>query len=108
MSTAQSGATLGGEATLEVGGGQAVIGRTPWQLFWRRFRKDRVALVGLGFIVLLILVAIFCPLIAKVRDISPNERFPGRVNPIGLPFGPNSKFWFGSDKNGRDVFMRTV
>jgi peptide/nickel transport system permease protein len=108
MSTAQSDAALGSEATLEVEGGQSVIGRTPWQLFWRRFRKDRVALVGLGFIVLLILLAIFCPVIAKIRHIAPNERFDGRVNPIGLPFGPNGKFWFGNDKSGRDVFIRTV
>ncbi|MGH2576278.1 MAG: hypothetical protein ACRDG9_00790 [Actinomycetota bacterium] len=24
----------------------AVIGRSPWELFWRRFRKDKVALLG--------------------------------------------------------------
>jgi peptide/nickel transport system permease protein len=108
MSTAQSGAALGGEATLEVEGGQAVIGRTPWQLFWRRFRKDKVAFVGLGFIALLLLLAIFCPLIANIRHIAPNQRFSDRVNPIGLPFGPNGKFWFGNDKSGRDVFIRTV
>jgi hypothetical protein len=25
-------------------GAAAVVGRTPWQLFWLRFRRDRVAL----------------------------------------------------------------
>jgi len=30
-------------------GAAAVVGRTPWQLFWLRFRRDRVALAALGF-----------------------------------------------------------
>ena len=32
------------------------VGRTPWQLFWERFREDRVALAALGFIALEILL----------------------------------------------------
>ena len=108
MSTAQSDSTLVGEATLEVEGGTAVIGRSPWQLFWRRFRRDKVAFVGLGFIVLLILVAIFAPLISEVRHIGPNQLFPETTNAIGLPAGPDSVHWFGSDTAGRDVFIRTV
>jgi ABC-type dipeptide/oligopeptide/nickel transport system permease subunit len=108
MSTAQSDSTLAGEATLEVEGGQAVIGRTPWQLFWRRFRRDKVAFVGLGFIVLLILLAIFAPVISNIRHIGANQQFKETVNSIGLPSGPTGKFWFGNDKAGRDVFIRTV
>ncbi len=34
---------------LDAGG--EIAARSPWQLFWRRFRADRVALVSLGFIV---------------------------------------------------------
>src|SRR5262249_51905198 len=108
MSTAQSDSTLAEGATLEVEGGQAVIGRTPWQLFWRRFRRDKVAFVGLGFILLLVLVAVFAPVISSVRGIGPNQEFPNTVNIIGLPSGPNSIHWFGSDKAGRDVFIRTI
>ena len=33
-----------------------IVGRTPWQLAWTRLRHDRVAMVSLGFIVLLVLV----------------------------------------------------
>ena len=39
-----------------VRGEQQVAARSPMQLFWRRFRRDKVALVALGFIALLILV----------------------------------------------------
>jgi ABC-type dipeptide/oligopeptide/nickel transport system permease subunit len=108
MSTAQSDSTLAGEATLEVEGGQAVIGRTPWQIFWGRFRKDKVAFVGLAFIVLLVLLAVFAPVISDVMGIGPNERFEDTVNAIGLPSGPSSEHWFGNDQSGRDVFIRTI
>jgi ABC-type dipeptide/oligopeptide/nickel transport system permease subunit len=108
MSTAQSDSSLAEGATLEVEGGQAVIGRTPWQLFWRRFRKDKVAFVGLGFILLLVLTAIFAPVISSIRHIGPNQIFQNQVNEIGLPLGPSSVHWFGSDTAGRDVFIRTI
>ena len=43
-----------------------VAALSPRQLFWRRFRADRVALVSAIFIILLILVAIFAPLVVKL------------------------------------------
>ena len=39
--------------------------RSPWELFFRRFREDKFALAGLIFLTLLILVAIFAPLVAS-------------------------------------------
>jgi peptide/nickel transport system permease protein len=41
----------------------AVAGRSPWQIAWRRLRRDRVALAGGVVVILLVLVAIFAPLI---------------------------------------------
>ena len=46
----------GGLDFLEVGG--EIAGRSPLQLFWRRIRKDRVAIVSLAFVVFLAIVAI--------------------------------------------------
>ena len=88
----------------------AVIGRSPWELFWRRFRKDKVALVGLGFIVLLIVLAITAPLIARfVVHHGPNEINQDLTNELGLPaVGPSGDYWFGVDTLGRDVFVRTL
>ena len=56
-----------GVATEEVLSGEerAITARSPLQLFWRRFRRDKVAMAALAFIVLLILIAIFAPLIVK-------------------------------------------
>jgi peptide/nickel transport system permease protein len=88
----------------------AVIGRSPWELFWRRFRRDRVALVGLGFIIVLILLAITSPLISRfVVHHGPNELNNRLTTEIGLPgVGPSGDYWFGVDKVGRDVFVRTI
>jgi ABC-type dipeptide/oligopeptide/nickel transport system permease subunit len=87
-----------------------VLGRSPWELFWRRFRQDRVALGGLGFIILLILVALAAPLIAKyVVHHGPNQLHGDLTTAIGLPaVGPSGDYWFGVDTVGRDVFVRTI
>jgi len=91
----------------------AIVGRSPWQLFWRRFRKDRVAIAGLVFLVLLILAALLAPVIAQhLVGHGPNELFihePVKmVNDFGLPLGPNGDFWFGADRAGRDLFVRVL
>jgi peptide/nickel transport system permease protein len=89
---------------------QAVVGRTPWQIFWQRFRRDRVALVGLAFIVVLTLIAFAAPLIAHyIAHRGPNQTNTGLTDFIGLPkVGPSRNYWFGVDKSGRDVFVRTI
>ena len=48
------------EATEDLGiePSSQIIGRTPWQIFWTRFKKDRVAVVAMGFVIFLVLVAI--------------------------------------------------
>jgi peptide/nickel transport system permease protein len=97
------------EVSTEVATVGGVVGRTPWQLFWLRFKQDRAALLGLGFIALLVIIALSAPLISKyVIHHGPNELFRDRVTDIGLPKGPTKEFWFGSDTVGRDVFVRTL
>jgi peptide/nickel transport system permease protein len=86
---------------------QQVIGRTPWQLFWRRFRKDRFAIGGLVIVILMLLLAIFAPLISKFHH-GPNEVFLTQLDEFGIPKGPSSEFWFGADTTGRDLFVRVA
>src|ERR671932_592660 len=45
--------------------GVGVVGRSPWQIFWRRFRDDRVAVAGAIFVLLLVLVAALAPILAR-------------------------------------------
>jgi ABC-type dipeptide/oligopeptide/nickel transport system permease subunit len=87
-----------------------VAGRTPWQLFRRRFRRDRVALGGLTFLVLLVLLAVFAPIVADhVVHHGPNDLDRSTLSDIGLPsVGPGKLYWGGVDTSGRDVFVRTI
>ena len=83
---------------------------TPWQLFWRRFREDRIAIASLVFIGLLILIAIFAPqVVSLVGAPDPDARDTGALDPLfATPTGPSSAHYFGIDQLGRDVFSRTV
>jgi peptide/nickel transport system permease protein len=90
-------------------GEKEVAARSPMQLFWRRFRRDKVALVALGFIAALILCAIFATPITKlVGAPPPNVQETSSLDDFGLPTGPSSDHWFGVDPIGRDVFSRVL
>ena len=83
--------------------------RSPFQLFWSRFKEDRVALVALGFLVLLVFVAIFAGPITRLCGAPPpNERDTSALDVFGTATGPSSQHWFGVDDLGRDVFSRTI
>jgi ABC-type dipeptide/oligopeptide/nickel transport system permease subunit len=88
---------------------EEIAARAPLQLFWRRFRHDRVALASLGFIALIIVVAIAAPLIVKIFGLpGPNVQDPNATDAFGSPLGPSSGHPFGVDQLGRDVMSRVV
>src|SRR4051812_27594052 len=92
-----------------VRGEQAVAARSPLQLFWRRFRRDNVAMVALGFIVLLVLAAILAKPITKIVGAPPpSVQETSSLDSFGLPTGPSSAHIFGVDTIGRDVFSRVL
>jgi peptide/nickel transport system permease protein len=66
---------------------------------WRRFRRNKLAVLGLVFIGLLTLVALAAPLIARQDPlvISSQLRQP-----------PSADHWFGTDAVGRDLFARVI
>jgi len=87
----------------------AIAARTPWQLFWRRFREDKLAMASLVFLVLLALMAIFAPLVVKIVGApDPNTADTNALDIFGTATGPSSAHIFGVDQLGRDVFSRTV
>jgi peptide/nickel transport system permease protein len=89
-----------------------IEGRTPGQLALARLRQDRVAVASFVFIVLLILVAVFAPLLVKLLSHPPNDtsHYETMTNSFGAPKGPNFglHFWFGADQFGRDLFSRVL
>jgi peptide/nickel transport system permease protein len=87
------------------------LAATPWQLFWRRFRDDKLAMASLIFIVLLILMAIFAPVVVKIfgAPTDYNYRDTAALDPLfATATGPSSDHIFGVDQLGRDVFTRIV
>jgi peptide/nickel transport system permease protein len=88
----------------------AIAARTPLQLAWLRIRKDKVSLVSAVFIVLLILVAIFAPQICRLLGVNPytQDRGPHGFTQDGVPVGPSSYHWLGTDELGRDVLARLI
>jgi peptide/nickel transport system permease protein len=85
------------------------VGKTPRQLFWARFKQDRAALIGLGFIIVLILVSIFAgPITKALTGHAPNDTFRSAVDEFGFPHGPSGDLWMGADSAARDLFVRVI
>jgi peptide/nickel transport system permease protein len=97
----------GGLGFLDAGG--AIAARSPLQLFWRRLRRDRVAQASGAFIALLVLIAVFAPLVVKLLGLpSPYTQNPSLTGSFGEPFGPNGAHPFGVDPLGQDVASRVI
>ncbi|HEY6004323.1 MAG TPA: glutathione ABC transporter permease GsiD [Anaeromyxobacter sp.] len=75
--------------------------RTPWSEFWRRFRRQRVALVAGGFVVALVVVAVIAPAIVPYDAESYFD-----YDQLDAP--PSAAHWFGVDALGRDIFSRIL
>jgi len=88
---------------------EGIAARSPFELFWRRFRQDKVALGALGFIVFLIVCAVLAPVIVKVVGVTgPNVQNPHALDQFGTPTGPSPDHPMGVDQLGRDVFARVL
>jgi peptide/nickel transport system permease protein len=112
MSTSTGTELLGAEGAADETGlvdGKQVTARSPLQLFVRRLRRDRIAMLALGVVLLAVLIAIFAPLIVKaVGAPEPNVQNPDLLDDFGSPSGPTAENWLGVDQRGRDVFARVV
>jgi peptide/nickel transport system permease protein len=104
-------------------GGMPVRARGYWEQVWRRFRRDRLALAGGCFVVLLVLAAfVGAPLASHWLGHGPNDQFYTAIDPVKLiPVGPwahvddplqagQTVFMpLGSDSTlGRDEFLRLL
>jgi peptide/nickel transport system permease protein len=99
----------GGLSFGDPGSGALIAGRSPRELFWRRFRRDRLALISLAFIVVLILVALAAPLVVRVLGLpGPYVQNLNLTDQFGSPLGPSAAHPFGVDQLGQDVMSRVI
>lgn len=87
----------------------ATVARSPWQIAWKRLRRDRVALLSAAYIVLLVAFAASAPLIARIAGRGPEFQSTtlGVDLNTGLPvgFGVNDYILGAADVNGHDLFV---
>ena len=94
-------------ASAEGSAAKKIEGRSPWRLGIERLRRDRAAMISLGVILLVVLIAIFAPVIAAAVGHGPNQQFQSTgLTAIGQPKGPSGTFLLGTDDLGRDIMVR--
>lgn len=76
-------------------------GRSVWGMIWFRFKKNRLAMVGLIILVLLIVAILTAPLYINENDVN-SQNISNRFQ------SPNADHWFGTDQFGRDLLARII
>jgi peptide/nickel transport system permease protein len=101
---------------------QAPPGLGPYQLAWRRLRRNKVALFFGAIFLLVVVLCLLAPVYAAhIAHTGPNEnhvtdqvRLHGKLTDVvstgGIPIGPtwHGRFLLGADPNGRDVAVRLL
>ena len=75
-------------------------GNSPTQRAWKRFRRSKLALVGLVVVAIMTILAVAAPIVAQ-QDPLKNDLL-NRSKP------PTAEHIFGTDRTGRDIFSRTI
>ena len=73
--------------------------------FWRAFSKNKGAVAGLGFMLLVAGLAIFAPWVAPY---DPVEQFRDHFLQPPVWAGGTTQFFFGTDELGRDILSRLI
>lgn len=76
--------------------------RSQWVEIWRRLKKNKMAVLGLGILIVLILAALFADQLADYDTVVIKQNLVERLQ------APSSKHWLGTDEFGRDIFARIV
>ena len=77
-------------------------GRSLWQDALRRLLANKAAMVSLVVLAIITLMAVFAPLL------SPHPFDEVYWDLIGVPPTTEDQHWFGTDANGRDLFIRVL
>ncbi len=76
--------------------------KSQWREMWDRLKVNKMAMLGLGILVILILLAVFAEQIASYEDVAIKMDTSIRLQ------GPSKEHILGTDEFGRDMFARIV
>lgn len=71
-----------------------------YALWWRRFFRNKLALCGLIFIAIMIVIGVLAPVLAPYR--------PDKIFYDAIRQPPSARFLFGTDEIGRDILSRLM
>ena len=64
-----------------------IVGRSPRELAWRRFRSNKTGLITVSIAAFLIFSTLFAPLLRSIFGLDPRARFNDLMNQQGFPTG---------------------
>jgi len=79
---------------------------SPLQEFWQGFAYNRGAVIGLGFLLLVLLAAVFAPWVAPHDPVL--QYRAAMLTPPCWSLGGQSQFLLGTDEIGRDMLSRLI
>jgi peptide/nickel transport system permease protein len=68
--------------------------------FWRRLTRHKLGMIGLGMLVILVIAAVFAPIVAGVDPVAMDLKLKNKP--------PSAEHILGTDAIGRDVWARLV
>ena len=101
------------DAVAQSGDVKSIQGRSLGQIAWMRLKRDKVALAGGVIVIVLVLIAVFAPVLARLVGQSPTDFHQELINSETLApkdgTGISLQHLFGVEPvNGRDIFTRIV
>jgi ABC-type dipeptide/oligopeptide/nickel transport system permease subunit len=66
-----------------------IISRSPRQIAWRRFRRNKVGMVSAGISIVVLMLSLFAPVVCKILGINPDELNLDLIDSSGIPTLPN-------------------
>jgi peptide/nickel transport system permease protein len=83
---------VSGEVDTSATGGADIAGRSPRQIAWSRFKRNKVGMVAAGISIFLLSASLFAPVVCKLLGINPFDLNLDGLDTSGIPRGKYAGF----------------
>lgn len=80
----------------------AIKKKNQWCHIWRRYKKNKLAMLGLALLICLVLISLFCGVFLDYQTAAISQQISKRF------ISPSQDYPFGTDQYGRDMFARVL